>query len=223
MRMNKISILIVEDEPELLKRLSKYLSIFCDTVYEAENGEEALLLYKKYLPNIILTYINMPKLSGIEFVEKIRQTDVHSQIIILSAHAHTEDFLKVIPLNLVSYLIKPVQMNELKNTILKAIKNIPLNEIIKLNNEYTWNKKIKCLLYETKIIDLTSYELAFVDCLILKLNQRVSYEEIHNHIYDYDEYSQDAIFTLVKRIRKKTKKDFIKSCFKFGYKIESKL
>ena len=219
--MKEISILIVEDEPALLERLVKYVSIFCDTIYQATNGYEALSIHEKYNPHIILTDINMPKLTGIEFIEKIRQTDKNSQIIILSAHTHTQDFLKVIPLNLVSYLVKPIQMEQLKNTILEAISNLSQNKCFNLNNGYIWNSDIKSLLFEEETISLTSYEIAFVDCLTKKVNESVSYEEIHNHIYDFDEYSQDAIFTIVKRIRKKTKKEFIKSCFKFGYKIES--
>ncbi len=219
--MNEISILIVEDEPELLERLVKYVSIFCDTIYQATNGLEALSLHQKYSPNIILTDVHMPKLTGIEFIEEIRQSDKNSQIIILSAHTNTEDFLKVIPLDLVSYLLKPIKMEELKNTILKAISKLSQNTCLILNNGYTWNINVKSLLLEDEPISLTSYETAFLDCLTSKINKSISYEEIHNHIYDFDEYSQDAIFTIVKRIRKKTKKEFIKSCFKFGYKIES--
>lgn len=77
------------------------------------------------------------------------------------------------------------------------------------------------LFYNNSLILLSSYEGDFLDCLVNKLNESVSYVEIHYHIYNLNEYSQDAIFTIVKRIRKKTKKKFIKSCFKFGYKIES--
>ncbi|MGB5792688.1 response regulator transcription factor [Poseidonibacter sp.] len=219
--MNEISILIVEDETELLERLVKYVSIFCDTIYQATNGYEALCIHEKYKPSIILTDINMPKLTGIEFIEKIRQTDKNSQIIILSAHTHTQDFLKVIPLNLVSYLVKPIKMEQLKNTILEAISKLMSKNNVLLNNGYLWNKENKSLLYKNEVVSLTSYETAFVDCLASKVNQRVSYEEIHNYIYDYNDYSQDAIFTLVKRLRKKTQKDFVKSCFKFGYKIET--
>jgi len=219
--MQKISILIVEDEMEVLERLAKYLSIFCDTIYKAKNGMEALELYNKHLPNIILSDINMPKLRGVEFIEKIRQKDKNTQIIILSAHTHTKDFLKIVPLNLVSYLVKPVKMTELKTIILKAIDNISKENQIKLNSGYNWNIQTKTLSLNLNTIALTSYESAFLDCLISKIDQQVSYEEIHNHIYDFDEYSQDAIFTIAKRIRKKTKKEFIESCFKFGYKIKS--
>ncbi len=219
--MKKVSILIVEDEPTLLARLVKYVSIFCDDIYQAKDGREALQTYSEKRPNIVLTDINMPKLTGVEFIEKIRKEDNNCQIIILSGHTHTQDFLKVVPLNLVSYLVKPVQMEELKKTILQAISNIAKDDSIALNSGYFWNKISKNLYLEDEKIEFTTKETSFLDVLVLKLNQNVSYEELHNRIYDYDEYSQDAIFTIVKRIRKKTKKELIKSCFKFGYKIES--
>jgi len=220
--MNTISILVVEDEPKLLDRLVQYLEIFCDTIYQAKNGEEALTVYKKNLPNIILTDINMPKLTGVELIEDIRDTNHYCEIIVLSAHTNTEDFLRVIPLNLSSYLIKPVQMNELKKSILEAKNRIIKNRFMALNHGYEWNQESKVLQLETQKIELTNNEKAFVEILVLKLNHSVSYEEIHNYVYNLEEYSQDAIFSLAKRVRKKTTKDLIKSCFKYGYVLEAK-
>lgn len=217
--MSEITILVVEDEEELLERLVKYVSIFCDNIHQAKDGKEALEVYSKIKPDIIITDINMPNLTGIEFIEKVRELDKKTEIIVLSAHTNIEDFLRAIPLDLVSYIVKPIKMDELKNTILKAISKLSNKNYTALNNGYLWNKDNKSLLYKDEVITLTSYEVAFVDCLVSKVNQRVSYEEIHNHIYDYNDYSQDAIFTLVKRLRKKTQKDFVKSCFKFGYTI----
>lgn len=219
--MNKISILIVEDQVSLLDRLEKSLSIFCDTIYKATNGLEALEIHKQHHPNIILTDIDMPKLNGVELVQEVRKTDTNTQLIILSAHTNTEDFLKVVPLNLVSYLVKPVKIEQLKQVILQAIKNLSNDNYINLNNGYIWNIDKKCLQIDDKKIELTNYENAFIEILVLHANFNVSYEDIHNYIYNLEEYSQDALFTLVKRIRKKTTKEFIKSAFKHGYIIES--
>jgi DNA-binding response OmpR family regulator len=219
--MHNISILIVEDEPNLLDRLVQYLDIFCDTIYQASNGREALEIYKKNLPNILLTDINMPKLTGVELIEDIRSIKHNCEIIVLSAHTNTEDFLRVIPLNLASYLIKPLQMGELKKVIVETKKKIVQNRFMALNHGYEWNQETKSLQLETQKIELTSNESAFLEILILKLNQSVSYEEIHNYVYNLEEYSQDAIFSLAKRVRKKTTKDLIKSSFKYGYILES--
>ena len=219
--MKKVSILIVEDEIQLLERLSKYISIFCTTVYKATDGEEAFEIYKEYKPDIILSDLNLPKLSGIELIEKIREMDETTQIIILSAHTKTDNLLKAIKLKLVNYLIKPVPMDELKKTIFSAIDNISTNSYIELNNEYMWDPKTKQIIYKDRIIDLTTYEESLMDILITNLNSDLSYEELHNNIYQYNDFSQNSISLLVKRIRQKTTKKLIQSCFKYGYKIVS--
>jgi len=219
--MKNISILIIEDEQRLLDRLVKYLSMFSDTVFQASNGEEALSLYRKHQPDIILTDIGMPKLSGVELIQKIRKTDKKTQLIVLSGQTNTDDFLKLVPLNLVSYLVKPIKIEQLKEVILQAIDNISDDNYIKLNNSYIWDIDKKHLLQEEKKIELTSYENAFLEILILRINENVSYEDIHSHIYSIEDYSQNALFTIAKRVRKKTTKDFVKSSFKYGYIINS--
>jgi len=217
--MNNISILIVEDDIKLLNRQASYLSIFCDTIYKASNGSEAIEIYKKHNPNIILTDVNIPKITGIELIEYVRRKDNDTQVVILSGETQIKDLLKVISLNLVDYLVKPIQMEELKKTILKAIKNISKGDSILLEYDYSWNKITKSLYLKDEKVKLTSKETDFFNILVRKLNQSVSYEELHNSIYNYDDYSQSAIFTIVKRIRQKTQKELIQSCYKFGYKI----
>ncbi len=219
--MNKVSILIVEDELQLLDVYSKYVILFCDIIYTATNGEEALKLYYEHKPNIILTDINMPKLDGIEFIQKVREFDNNTKIIILSAHTETQHLLKAVRLNLVSYLVKPVRMDELKDTITQAIDEVSLSTQITLNNNYFWDTTSDSLQYNNKTINLTGYEYSFIKCLVTKINQDVSYEDLHYFIYQSEEYSLSAISSLVKRIRKKTTKELIKSCYKFGYKIGS--
>jgi len=219
--MKKVSILVVEDEAELREGILRYLSIFCDNIYEASNGEEAFEIYKKHLPSIILTDINMPKFNGLEFIKKVRVLDKGVNIIILSAHTRVDDLLQAVPLNLVSYLVKPIEMALLKKTILKAMENISQESYILLKNSYQWNPQTKNLFLGKEPIELSSYETAFLDILILHINRDVSYEEIHLYINEESNYSLDAIFTLAKRVRQKTRKELIKSSFKFGYRIES--
>ena len=219
--MKNISILIVEDEIPLLNRFEKYLSIFCDLVYKACNGLEALKIYKEHNPSIIFTDINMPHFSGVELVEEIRKTDKNTQLILFSAHTNTEDLLKVVPLNLVSYLVKPVKMEQLKQVLFQAIENLTQDKYIKLIDDYKWNIDKKALFSGNQKIELSNYENAFIHALVLKINQPVSYEDIHNHIYNTEEFSLDALFTIAKRVRKKTTKSFIKSSFKYGYILES--
>ncbi len=218
--MNKISILIVEDELKLLEAYTKYIALFCSVIYTAINGEEALATYKKYKPDIVLTDINMPKLDGIHFIEKIRESDNETKIIILSAHTKTDYLLRAVKLNLVSYLVKPIKMDELKKIILQLKDEIYLNKKISLSYGYYWDPVSETLIYKNILVNLTSYEHAFMKRLVSTLNEGVSYEDLHYFIYKHEEYSLGAISSIVKRIRKKTTKELIKSCFKFGYMVE---
>ena len=218
--MNNVSILIADDEEELLNQLVIYTNLFCDTVYKATNGKEALELYYKHKPNIIITDINMPKISGLELIEKIRETDQETEIIILSAHKNTEYLLKAVKLHLISYLLKPITIDELKDTITQAINRIKQKGRLYLNNGYYWDDKNRALLYNNTKIDLTNYELLLIESLIQKQNCNVSLEELHYEIYSLKEFSKDAITSLVKRIRQKTTKELIKSSYKEGYKLE---
>jgi len=217
--MNNLKILVVDDEQELLDKLLMYVGIFCDTVYSATNGKEALEIYEKNKPDIILADINMPKMNGLELVERIRQTDKKTKIIILTAHTNTDYLIKSVKLHLISYLLKPVKIDELKETITQAIEEISQTNYIDLTGKYQWDSKTKSLLNKDAKIELSDYESLLIKCLIDKKNKSVSYEELHNYIYELEEFSKDALSSLVKRIRQKTNKEFIISCYKVGYKI----
>lgn len=217
--MKNLSLLIAEDESALREQLVESLGLMIDTVYEAKDGEEAYMHYQRYQPDIIVTDLEMPKLNGLELIAKIRAKDRHTQIIILSAHSDTHYLQKAVELNLTCYLIKPIPTGQLRESIIKAMANIKEQQNVVLADNYCWDSKKKLLYYEDKEVKLSHYELLFIERLIASKSQTVSFEDIHNYIYDMQEYSQDAISSLVKRLRKKTTKNIAVSCYKEGYKI----
>ena len=218
--MNNISILIVEDEIELKDQLVEYFEIYFNKVYEATDGLEAYNIYNKYKPNIIFTDINMPKLNGLEFIKRVRVVDTKTPIVILTAHTDTSYLLNAIELNLVSYLLKPIEASKLKETVEKIMVTLQSDNYINLNDGYTWNTKSKLLYFKKNKLHLSNYELLFLECLISNKNKTVSHEHLHNFIYSEAAYSQNAISSLVKRLRQKTSKNIVKSSYKEGYKIE---
>ncbi len=222
--MNNISILVAEDDVALRKELAEYIGIFVDTIYEADDGEEALAIYKKYKPDILFADINMPHLNGLELIKEIRDVDEEIEIIVISASTDTSYLLKAIELKLVSYIVKPIEIQKLKNMLLKSIENVKLKvkskkSIVKLSDDYYWDSSQKQLFINENKIKLSSYELLFLECLVEQKNTTVSYESIHNFVYDTREYSKDAIISMVKRLRQKTSKDIVTACYKVGYTI----
>lgn len=218
--MNDLSILVVEDEIELQNQLVEYFELYFKKIFTASNGIEAYESYNINKPSVIFTDINMPKQNGLDFIQKIRENDDKTPVVILTAHTDTSYLLSAVELNLVSYLLKPIKMDKLRETIEKILKNIKDNDILNLYDMYTWDKSLKLLFFNNEKVNLSKYELLFLEQLIQKKNITVSYEELHYFIYDDTEFSTDAIRSLVKRLRQKTSKDLIKSSYKEGYKIE---
>jgi diguanylate cyclase (GGDEF)-like protein len=139
-----ISILYVEDEKSIREGYAKALHRLCDKLYVAENGKEGLKLYKKHKPDIIISDIKMPVMSGIEMVRAIRQINPDECCIIFTtAHSDNAYLFEALELQVNGYLLKPVQKNILKSKI-ESLSNIIIKEKI--------NQKQKIQIQEQRII-----------------------------------------------------------------------
>jgi len=119
-----ISVLFVEDDLSIQKEFVDILSFIVDEVYVASNGKEGLELFDKYLPNIIITDIQMPIMSGIEMCKKIREKDHDTPIIITSAFNDTHYLLDAIGLGIEYYLLKPIMIDQLQDRLTHVKKRL---------------------------------------------------------------------------------------------------
>ena len=213
------SILIVEDDVKLNNFLAEYMQTHFELVYSAFDGQEAFDIFNKYTPSVIITDINMPKLNGLELIKKIRKIDKMVQVIILSAHTDKNKLLDAIPLNLVKYLVKPIKSDDLREVISNIKNDLKDNKSIVISKYYKFNISTNQLFYKQDEIKLTKQEKAFISLLLQTPNNCVSYTSISQHVYDLEEFSQNSLFSMIKRVRKKLHEDFITTCHKEGYKI----
>ncbi|NVJ53624.1 MAG: response regulator transcription factor [Campylobacteraceae bacterium] len=220
---NSYSVLYAEDDENVRKNYVLYLEKYFDKIYEASDGLEALNLYKDKKPNILLLDITMPHLNGLEVIKKIREVDQTTPIIVLSAHSHKEYLFEAIKLNLVDYLIKPINRNEFKEVIensFERLKNDTVNDEDKvvINNKCYWDARSRILFFKEKIVDLTKNERILFELLLNKKNQIVKPEEISSYVWNTENNVNDAsIRNLVKRLRKKLPVDIIDSIYGSGY------
>ena len=94
--LKNISVLYVEDDPNVSKQLSRFLRKAVGSVYVAANGQEGLESYKQYKPYVVITDIRMPILNGLELAKSIREIDQDVPIIVTTAFNEQEYFLKAI-------------------------------------------------------------------------------------------------------------------------------
>lgn len=153
--IKKIKVLYVEDEEDILKFASMVLEDYVDKLFIARNGKEALEILKQEDIDLIITDILMPKLNGIDLIREIKKNPLWDiAVIVATAHTETQYLLDCIELKVDGYILKPIDVEELLKTILKAVlpkfqanelqaKNILLNAI----SVFVGGKKIEIIKY----------------------------------------------------------------------------
>lgn len=218
----KYSLLYVEDEMQTRKIATSYFDEYFTQIFEANDGKEALEIYYEKKPDIIITDIKMPKMDGLTFCKEIRKADEKTPVIIVTAYPTTEYLLDAVSLNLVKYLVKPIQEDSLLEALELCFEKIEAQSpsVVKLTSKYLYDTFNHSLIYEEKIIKLTTSQTMLLDILIKNRDQVVSYIEIENYIWYDKAMSKDALRCLVRDIRKIIDKGMITNISKLGYKIE---
>ena len=116
-------VFIADDEPKIRKGLKKLVESFSEQFRvsaEAEDGQTALEYVSAELPDIMLVDICMPRLNGLDFIEKIREKSVNSIIIIVTGHDEFELARRAVELPVFDYVLKPVDHRQLAVVMEKA-------------------------------------------------------------------------------------------------------
>ncbi len=114
------TVLYVEDEEQIRDRLQKTLSVKFKEVLVAMDGEEAFDIFKAKRPDLIITDICMPKVSGLEFSKAVKELSPNTPIIITTAHNETNFFIEAIECGIDRFILKPIELTML----FSAVENI---------------------------------------------------------------------------------------------------
>ncbi|WP_419764033.1 MAG: response regulator [Arcobacter sp.] len=135
--LKQISILYVEDDDVMRTELSSLLTNFFSQVFCASNGAEGLEIFKKNQKKIdlIISDINMPTMSGIDMIKKIREFDKEVGVIFATAYSDKEFLMDSIKLKVVNYAVKPIDIRALLESIKEFAENLLAKRIIKRKND----------------------------------------------------------------------------------------
>ncbi len=220
-KLKTLTILYVEDEEGIRKKISDSLKYYAKEVLEAKDGEEGLRLYHEKNPDIIYTDILMPKMDGISLVKEIRKNDKKIPIVLVTAHTEKSYLLNAVELHLEQYIVKPISLKELKNSLKKCLdvilENHPVS--VEIADEYIYEAENKIIRYKDKAIKLQRKEIMFLELLIQNRHKVVTYEELQDVIWQDDIMTDGALKTLVGSLRQKLPKHCIKNLSGIGYKL----
>ena len=223
--LKNLNILYIEDEETIRINIKKTLELFSENIFDVENISKAKDILSKNRIDIIISDINLPDTSGIEFIKELRKTDKTIPIILLSAYTHREYLLEATKLKLVDYLTKPIDFRNLNNALQKCVEEILDNSryMITFKNNIQYNVSHNYLIDNNKEeIHLTNKELDLLNFLIKNNNRICSADELKSAIWDdYLEATDSALKNLLNKLRKKIGKESIINISGVGYKLEN--
>ncbi|MCK4441701.1 MAG: response regulator, partial [Sulfurovaceae bacterium] len=221
LKKSKYTLLYIEDEAFIRRIAISYLRPYFADIYEAEDGVEALKIYKEKKPDMIMTDIEMPNMDGLTLCKEIRKKDKTTPIIITTAYTSTEYLLEAVSLNLVKYLVKPMEEEPLFEAIKICFEQIETQNpnIVYLTKDYKFDTFNHTLLKGNEVIPLTESQYKLLDILIKNRERIVSYKEIEDFVWADKVMSSDALRSLIRDVRKLVGKEKIENISKCGYRI----
>ncbi len=222
--MDKLKILVVDDESRMRKLVKDFLVRKNYDVVEAENGEQAVDLFfaDKEIALIVLD-VMMPKMDGWQVCKEIRQYS-KVPIIMLTAKGDEKDELQGFELGADEYISKPFSPKILVARVEAVLRRTAGTdeEIIEIGG-ITLDKAAHLVKIDGVTIDLSVKEFELLSYFVTNKGVALSRERILNNVWNYD-YFGDArtIDTHVKKLRNKmgVKGDCIKTIWGLGYKFE---
>ena len=190
MKTLNLSILYVEDDTLTQRLIASFLEKNFETVYLAQNGEQGLKMYKEHQPDLVITDISMPILTGLEMIEEIRSLNSDVNCIITSSNQETNQFVQAIELGVNSFLIKPINPQKLLEQIKRINHNLLLQQEVNQQNALILeNEKRYRALFESAplgivLVDQEGQIIDYNDKLLHNLN--VINPENHKELNIYE-------------------------------------
>lgn len=221
-----MKILVVEDEKDLNRVITKYLKKNNYSVDSCFDGEEALdyISYGEY--DLIITDIMMPKIDGYGLIKQLRNDKNSTPVIMLTAKDGLDDKILGLDSGADDYIVKPFEFDELLARIRVLMRrNYGFATNIIQVDDVVLDISKKLVTRSGKSISLTGKEYEVLEYLFKNKKGIISREQILNHVWDYDyEGASNIIDVIIKNIRKKldvgSKKPIIHTKRGLGYFVK---
>ena len=221
------SILIVDDENEIVSMLYRYFSKLGYTVYTATAGKTALKEVEKN-PNIILLDVNMPDIDGFTICERIRDY-VSCPIILLTARIEDSDKIKGFSIGADDYVIKPFSIDELEARIAAHLRREKRHNIaskVQFDDDMVIDYSSRIVFYHNTDISFTKKEFDIISFLSQNKGIVFNRETIYEEVWGLDGIGDNTVVTEhIRRIRAKFlslgDRPYIETVWGCGYKWEN--
>lgn len=218
-RLQTLSILIVEDESSTRKWLVRVLQLYFKEVRSASDAMEALELFIASPSNIVIADIQMPEVDGLTFLQKIGTLSTDTLRIVMTAFNTNPYLNRAIESGVNFYLKKPIDIDELLFAVASHFPEKHSTSFVSdIGKGFLYNAQEMMLYQDKKPIKLTKKELQFLELLLKNRYGIISFEQIEKTIWDGNA-TPDAIRMVVVALRKKMYPELIENFKGLGYRL----
>ena len=235
MSQSNQSILLVEDNQDLLNLVNINLADQGYQVHTATDGQTALELYKSESPALIILDIMLPRMDGLEVCKRIRKDDRLIPILMLTAKAEEVDKVLGLELGADDYMTKPFSIRELLARVKAMFRRMEANqsanedlpEVLR-HKDLELYPNLRKVVLNGETLELTSKEYDLLMLFFSNPGKAYSREELLNEVwgYTYDGYSH-TVNSHINRLRSKIENDpsepeYVKTVWGVGYRFAEK-
>ncbi len=214
-------VLVIEDEPELLRVVAQALREAGYAVDEASDGQEGLFKASSWEYDAVVLDLMLPILDGWQLLQKLRK-DKKTPVLVVTARDSVNDRVRGLDLGADDYLVKPFELTELFARLRALIRrSVGQAAPVVALGDVTVDMRTRTVARSGKPVRLTAREYSLVELLALYKGELVTRTQIYEHLFDENDDSLSNLVDVhVKNVRKKLGKDFIVTRRGQGYAVD---
>ena len=222
------NILIADDEKEIVKLLKIYLETEENTVFEANDGAQAMEILKGVSIDLAIVDIMMPKIDGYQLIKYIRQQERYIPVMVVSAKITLSDRVLGIDLGADDYITKPFEPLEVSAKVKAQLRRLnqtaPQKQQVSIITVGNISLNLtECIIVRNgETIELTKAEFKVLELLMSQPKRVFTKEQIYESAwYDDGAVDDNTIRVIISRLRDKIGSEHIKTIRGLGYRFET--
>jgi len=191
--LKQFNVLYIEDDTSLLKNLSEILEDFVKNIYMADNTTDAYKILKEKHIDVIISDILIGDKNGLEFISFLKQNGIEIPFILTTAYTETDYLLDAIKLKAVNYLVKPIKIKELLDSLYEVL--LPIYQEKELINS--------TLLFKIASVICESKQLEVIKMIVKNMDDEYTFSLSYNDIMQDINISKPTLIKLFKDLQDK--------------------
>ncbi|MFT7003849.1 MAG: DNA-binding response OmpR family regulator [Sulfurimonas sp.] len=220
-KLNKLSVLVVEDDEIARKTIKHEIKPYCLNFFEANDGFTGLEVFKNHPIDVIVTDIHMPGINGLDMIDEILKLKPEQLFIVMTSYDTDQNIMHSIKEGVCSFLRKPLSINDLRTALLMTLSRIKYTtKILNENISIDYQKEIIYFNNEPFFLPHKTSRVFWLLCY--NIGNLVSYEMFENYAYDGEYVSKSALHNAILRIKKQLYSIEIENISSDGYILKIK-